>query len=149
MDLSEFEVALKGVQPGQYANVPYEIFEHLFPPGVRNDDAKGAAYAFARARGFRIENRPDRHEVWFVRDAEAEAWTPTVLKFSDDRSWVTVPAPFEMPRTSRELIGRTLKVEGVMHRVVGMRNDAVPREEPIREGESISLWVRPVSQDEE
>jgi len=69
MDHEEFEAALRTVQPGQYADIPYEIFEMLFPPGVMDDDAKGAAYAFARARGFRIENRPDKHAVWFVRDA--------------------------------------------------------------------------------
>lgn len=69
MDRDEFEAALRSVQPGQFADIPYEIFEMLFPPGVRDDNAKAAAYAFASARGFRIENRPDKHAVWFVRGA--------------------------------------------------------------------------------
>jgi hypothetical protein len=147
MDLSEFEVALRDVRPGQYANVPYEIFELLFPPGVKDDDAKGAAYAYARARGFRIENRPDRHEVWFVRDAEADVWEPEVLDQTGDYSWITVAAPFEMARDSRELIGQPVRVRGVVHRIVGIRNDVEPREERIPQGEKIRLWLRPPSED--
>lgn len=66
--LRNFEDALRGVAPGQFADVPYDVFEDLFPPGVLDDGAKGAAYAFARARGFHIENRPDKSAVWFVKD---------------------------------------------------------------------------------
>lgn len=68
MDEEQFETALAEVRPGQYAELPYEIFETLFPPGVQSDDAKDAAYAYAKARGFRIEHRPDLRAVWFVRD---------------------------------------------------------------------------------
>jgi hypothetical protein len=67
MDRNQFEEALRSVAPGQFASVPYEVFEDLFPPGVLDDGAEGAAYDFARARGFRIKNRPDKHAVWFVK----------------------------------------------------------------------------------
>lgn len=68
MDRQEFETALRSVEPGQFADVPYEVFELLFPPGVQDDNAKAAAYTFARDRGFHIENRPDKGAVWFVKD---------------------------------------------------------------------------------
>jgi hypothetical protein len=49
MDMDEFDAALREVRPGQYADIPYEIFEMLFPPGVQSDDAKGAAYDYERS----------------------------------------------------------------------------------------------------
>ena len=69
MDREDLETALRDVRPGQFVDIPYEIFNMLFPPGVKDDNAKAAAYAFATERGFWIENRPDKHAVWFVRDA--------------------------------------------------------------------------------
>ncbi|MFJ7438076.1 hypothetical protein ACIQW5_10505 [Methylorubrum thiocyanatum] len=69
MTREEFETTLREVKPGQFADIPYETFADLFPPGVESDASKEAAYHFAKARGFVIENRPDRNAVWFVREA--------------------------------------------------------------------------------
>lgn len=68
--LGEFVVALRGVEQGQHLDVPYELFEVLFPPGLRDDPAREAASAFAQRRGFVLENRPDKHAVRFVKDAD-------------------------------------------------------------------------------
>lgn len=73
MDMDEFDAALREVRPGQYADIPYEIFEMLFPPGVQSDDAKGAAYDYAKARGLRVEHHSELRSVWFVRDAGDQA----------------------------------------------------------------------------
>ncbi len=43
MTPGEFQKTLSQLEPGTCAEVPYEIFEELFPPGVEDDRAKGAA----------------------------------------------------------------------------------------------------------
>lgn len=45
--LGEFVVALRGVEQGQHLDVPYELFEVLFPPDLRDDPAQVAVSAFA------------------------------------------------------------------------------------------------------
>jgi hypothetical protein len=65
----DFAETLKDVQPGQGARVPYETFDLIFPPGHSDDNARAAAYQFAKQRGFKIDNRPDDGAVWFYRDA--------------------------------------------------------------------------------
>ena len=51
MDKNDFKQTLIELVPGQFAAVPYEIFEGLFPPGVEDDGAKQSAYTFAMAHG--------------------------------------------------------------------------------------------------
>ena len=68
MDRNEFKQTLLAMEPRQSAVVPYEIFDDLFPPGVADDSAKGAAYPFAMAHGCVIDHQPDKREVIFVRE---------------------------------------------------------------------------------
>ena len=56
------------MKAGQYARMPYDVFEVLFPPGKEDDGAKEAASKFAKANGCRIENKQSDGAVWFVRD---------------------------------------------------------------------------------
>jgi len=71
-------------------------------------------------------------------------WTPEILKTEDDSTLVWIAAPFEMPRISGELNGRTLMIGGIAHRVEATLADARPREKPIAKGERINLRVRPL-----
>lgn len=72
-------------------------------------------------------------------------WTPEILKTEEDPNSIWVSAPFEMPRASGALVGRTLTVRGAPHKVEIMTADARPTDEPIREGERILLKVRPLA----
>lgn len=69
MTLGEFQKTLAGLLPGKCAEVPYEIFEQLFPPGIEDDRAKGAAYAFAKASGCVIDHQAHKLAVLFVKEA--------------------------------------------------------------------------------
>lgn len=65
--LGDFRTKLTGLAPGKAAQVPYEIFEELFSPGVEDDGAKERAYKFARECGCVIDHRPGTREVLFVK----------------------------------------------------------------------------------
>jgi hypothetical protein len=67
MTLDEFAETLKMVEAGKYANVPYDVYADLFPPGGRDQGSRDRCYNFAQSRGFRIENKVDREELWFVK----------------------------------------------------------------------------------
>ena len=69
MTLDEFETALKQLQPGDGAEVPYAIFEELFPPGEPDQQARGRAHDFAQAHGCQIENHREERVVVFYRPA--------------------------------------------------------------------------------
>jgi hypothetical protein len=69
MTLDELRTELATVTQGKYARVPYEIYAEVFPPGEPDQNARAAAYAFAKSLGFRIENKPDDKSVWFVKEA--------------------------------------------------------------------------------
>lgn len=68
--LGEFVVALRDVEQCEHLDVPYELFEVLFPSGLRDHPAREAASAFAQRRGFVLENRPDKHAARFLKDAD-------------------------------------------------------------------------------
>ncbi|WP_425418677.1 hypothetical protein [Oricola indica] len=72
MTLQEFKDLLNTIEPGSGAGVPCTIFADLFPPGVDDDKAKGAAYKVAQAYGLKIENRPDANSVWFYRERKVD-----------------------------------------------------------------------------
>ena len=69
MTLDELDAILRDLTAGKGARVPYDIYELLFPPGEPDQDARARAYAFARDRGVKIDNRPDNNAVWFYKDA--------------------------------------------------------------------------------
>jgi hypothetical protein len=69
MTLQELEALLATVQPGQGAQVPYAVYDELFPPGEPDETARAAAFRFARANGCSIDNRPQDQSVWFLKDA--------------------------------------------------------------------------------
>ncbi|KOX40262.1 hypothetical protein ADL19_32825 [Streptomyces purpurogeneiscleroticus] len=71
-------------------------------------------------------------------------WEPEILRREEDTSLIWIAAPFEMPRISGALIGRTLLIDGVPHRVETTMAAATPRNTPIAKGERISLRVRPL-----
>ena len=66
---NEFKQTLITLEPGLCAVVPYEIFGDLFPPGVKDDGAKQAAYSFAMAHGCVIDHQPHKRRVVFVKEA--------------------------------------------------------------------------------
>jgi hypothetical protein len=69
MTLEEFKTTLTNLQPGKAADVPYEIYDTLFPPGEPDQGAREKAYNFAKACGCVIDNRPKDREVLFVKPA--------------------------------------------------------------------------------
>jgi hypothetical protein len=71
MTLDELKEMLRELTPGKAAQVPYEIYEGIFPPGEPDQGARGRAYEFAKANGCVIDNRPGIREVLFVRPTSA------------------------------------------------------------------------------
>lgn len=69
MKIDDFKKLLADLQPGQAATLNYEMFEVIFPPGVEDDDAKVAAYNFAKAHGCVIRHHESAREVNFVKEA--------------------------------------------------------------------------------
>jgi hypothetical protein len=69
MKIDDFKQTLNELEPGNCAAVPYEIFDDLFPPGVEDDRAKVAAYAFAKVNGCTIDHRNREKSVYFVKAA--------------------------------------------------------------------------------
>jgi len=69
MTLEEFADSLRMVRVGKYASLPYALYEDLFPPGEPDEGARARSYAFAQRHGFRIENKPDLKQVWFIKNA--------------------------------------------------------------------------------
>jgi hypothetical protein len=67
--LEEFGKTLDEVQPGKYAVIRYDLYADLFPPGEPDEGARAFCLAFARQHGCRIENKLDKGEIWFVKDA--------------------------------------------------------------------------------
>jgi hypothetical protein len=69
MTLDDFSNELKEVKPGQYAQLHYDVYAELFPPGEPDQGARDSCARFAKSRGFRIENKPDHKVIWFVSEA--------------------------------------------------------------------------------
>ena len=63
-DLSE---RLRSLSVGQRTALPYSVYAVLFPPGEPDDDARVAAFGFAREHGCVIENQPRAQQVVFTR----------------------------------------------------------------------------------
>jgi hypothetical protein len=67
--LTELERRLRGLRPGTYAQIPYDLLAELFPPGEPDERTRNACYQFAKSVGCRVENKPDHFVVWLVKDA--------------------------------------------------------------------------------
>ena len=65
--LGEFEAALKSMDPGQVAQMHYDVYATLFPPGEPDQDARARAAAVAKAHGCTIENRSQDPQVIFKK----------------------------------------------------------------------------------
>ena len=68
MKIDDLKNILADLQPGQAATLNYEMFEVVFPPGVEDDDAKVAAYDYAKANGCVIRHHSNAREVHFVKE---------------------------------------------------------------------------------
>ena len=67
MSIDEFKAILEEMDAGNAAEVPYEIYEELFPPGEPDESARQRAYEFAKANGCVIDHRPTERLVLFVK----------------------------------------------------------------------------------
>jgi hypothetical protein len=67
MPLDEFRAALQALPAGMSLHVTYDSFSKLFPPGEPDDGARARALQLAMANGCYIENRPQSHEIIFVK----------------------------------------------------------------------------------
>jgi hypothetical protein len=65
--LEEFHHLLCGLSVGQFCELPYNVFELLFPPGEPDDGARVRAYEFARNHGCEIDNRAADQKVVFTK----------------------------------------------------------------------------------
>ncbi len=65
--LGEFEAALKSMKSGQIAQMHYDVYATLFPPGEPDQDARARAAAVAKTHGCVIENRPQDPQVIFKK----------------------------------------------------------------------------------
>ena len=52
---------------GERTALPYSVYATLFPPGEPDDDARVAAFTFAREHGCVIENQPAAQQVVFTK----------------------------------------------------------------------------------
>ena len=68
MTLNDLAQALHDLKPGTYAEIPYDLYTDLFPPGEPDELAREACYNFARAHGCRVENKSQSSVVWLVKD---------------------------------------------------------------------------------
>lgn len=69
MTKGELEMMLADVQPGEGMSVSSADFDAIFPRGHAAKDTQVEAYDFAKALGFKIDNRPEDDAVWFQRYA--------------------------------------------------------------------------------
>lgn len=69
MTLERLKLDIEAMAKGEYAAIPYSIYEVLFPPGEPDEGARERCYNFANKLGCRIENKPQIYQVWIVKDA--------------------------------------------------------------------------------
>lgn len=69
MNLDELKVEMAKMKKGQMIDISHEVYSDLFPPGEPDENARAACYDFAKANGCRIENKPSKQQVWFIKDA--------------------------------------------------------------------------------
>lgn len=67
MTLDEFEATLRSLPAGEAAQVSYQLFSELFPPGEPDDYARRTALQLAMAHGCYVQNRPHAHDLLFIK----------------------------------------------------------------------------------
>src|SRR2546421_1672250 len=58
MNLDDLGDKLAALNPGDVAEVPYDVYASLFPPGEPDDNARMRAYNFAKAHDCTFDNWP-------------------------------------------------------------------------------------------
>ncbi len=68
MTRGQLRKMLSEMEPGQYVDIPYDLYAEIFPPGEPDEGAREACYNFAKELGCRIDNKADSEKVSFVKD---------------------------------------------------------------------------------
>jgi hypothetical protein len=69
--LEQLAAALRQLRPGEAAEMTDDVFELFFPPGIKDDGAKGRALTFAWENGCVIDRRAEKTAVYFMRPTPA------------------------------------------------------------------------------
>jgi hypothetical protein len=67
--LADLQAELKALAPGAACCIHHDTFAGLFPSGEPDDNARKAAFDFAKANGCTISNRPSENLLCFVKDS--------------------------------------------------------------------------------
>ena len=65
--LEQLAEVLRQLRPGEAAEMTDDVFEQFFPPGIKDDGAKGRALTFAWENGCVIDRRAEKTAVYFMR----------------------------------------------------------------------------------
>jgi hypothetical protein len=65
--LEDLEQALRGLGPGHRLQLPYGVFDLMFPSSAGHPASRAKAMTFARNFGVRVEDHPDDEVVWFYK----------------------------------------------------------------------------------
>jgi hypothetical protein len=65
--LAQLSDRLRALAVGQRSALPYSVYALLFPPGEPDDDARVAAFGFAREHGCVLEHQPRAQQVLFIK----------------------------------------------------------------------------------
>jgi hypothetical protein len=65
--LEQFAEILRHLRPGEAAEMTDDVFELFFPPGTKDDAAKGRALTFAWENGCVIDRRNEKTAVYFMK----------------------------------------------------------------------------------
>jgi hypothetical protein len=69
--LEQFAEILRQLRPGEAAEMTDDVFELFFPPGIKDDAAKGWALAFAWENGCVIDRREEKTAVYLMKSVLA------------------------------------------------------------------------------
>jgi hypothetical protein len=67
--LSELYGVLKGMAPGERAQMTHDAYAEFFPPGEPDTEARIRCYDFAKGAGCTVDNHPEFGEISFLKDA--------------------------------------------------------------------------------
>jgi hypothetical protein len=69
--LEQLAEVLRQLRPGEAAEMTDDVFEQFFPPGIKDDGAKGRALTFAWENGCVIDRRAEKTAVYLMRPTAA------------------------------------------------------------------------------
>ena len=72
MNLDDLGDKLAALNPGDVAEVPYNVYASLFPPREPDDNARARAYNFAKAHDCTFDYWPSDRIVIFVKSSKPE-----------------------------------------------------------------------------